>query len=189
MSEPQNEGADQSPEPTNEAPSVDLSPIQTALMQEFDKRFAGFQSILDKRTSEFQRELAELKTADMSPEEREQFAASEAQREVDALKRENELLKMRREFAEEVDLLETFFEKGSLREQLELLSQFRKAQAEVEAPGVEVEEQPTPVDKNSPPRRSQVSLAELAREMDGDLADKLLGSSNEKGFLKKLRGG
>ena len=189
MSEPQEEGTDQSTEPTS-APNVDLSALQAALTTEFDKRFSGMQSLLDRRTQEFQSQLAELKTADLSPEEREQLQVSEAQSRVAALERENELLKLRREYPEEVDLLTDFMAKSSLQEQLTLLSQFRKAQAEAESQGEEPTEQPTPVDKNNPSRKTELSLADFADgNMTGDLAKKILGSSNEKGLLRKLRGG
>lgn len=189
MSEQPNEGVDQPQEPTKEAPSVDLSAVQEALMSELDKRFSGFQGLLDKRTAQFETQLAELKTADMSPEEREQFAASEAQKKVERLERENELLRQRKQYAEEVDLLEEFFKQGSLTDQLALLAKFRKAVAAEEPQGGDDAGQPTPVDMNNPKRRTDISIADASGKMDEQLADKLLGSASEKGFLSRLRRG
>lgn len=175
------------PEAPAEAGTTDLSAIQTALMAEFDKRFQGFQGLLDRRTSEFQRTLEELKTADLSPEEQVQFQSSKEREKIARLERENELLKMRKQFPEEVDLLEDFFKKSSLEDQLALLSSFRKAQAATEAPVVDSEEQPTPVDKNNPARRQTVSMADMAGEMTQELADKVLSTANERGLFARLR--
>lgn len=190
MTDPQNENTDQPTQGNKEtAPSVDLSALQDALMAEFDKRFSGVQSLLDRRTSEFQSQLEELRTADLSPEDREEVLARKAQEEVERLKRENELLRLRKDFPEEVDLLSDFMEKSSLQEQLALLSGFRKAKAEEQAQGEPPQGQPTPVDKNNPPRRQEVSLADMAGEMTNELADSILGQAKEKGLLRRLRGG
>ena len=186
METPQNTPTDQ-PEGEPKAPDQDLSSVQAALMAEFDKRFQGFQGLLDRRTSEFQTALEELKTADLSPEEQVQFQTSKAQTELERVKRENELLRMRREFPEEVDLLEDFFKKSSLEDQLNLLATFRKAQTESEPQGEEDPAQPTPVDKNNPSRRQAPSMSDLAGGMTDDLADQVLTSAGEKGLLARLR--
>lgn len=188
MSDPQEPTTDQSVEP-NEASTTDLSAIQTALMAEFDKRFQGFQGLLDRRTSEFQSALEELKTADLSPEEQAQFTSSKEKERIARLERENELLKMRRNFPEEVDLLEDFFTKSSLEEQLALLATFRKAQAATEPQEGEADGQPTPVDKNNPPRRQQVSMADMSGGMTKELADQVLSTANERGLFARLRRG
>lgn len=183
----QNEGVDQ---PSEETPALDLNAITTALSAEFDKRFSGIQSLLDRRTSEWQAQLEELKTVNLTPEEREQLQASEAQKKLAQLERENQLLKMRKNFPEEVDLLEQFLSADSLESQLDVLSKFRKAQAEAEAQGAEPKEQPTPVDMNNPPRKQEVSLADLGDKMTNELADKILKQGgSEKGLLRRLRGG
>lgn len=188
MSDTQDLTTDQ-PEATSEAANLDLSAIQTAIMAELDKRFQGFQGLLDRRTSEFQKELEELKTADLSPEEQAQFQSSKEKERIARLERENELLKMRRNFPEEVDLLEDFFTKSSLEDQLMLLASFRKAQAASETPAEDDEEQPTPVDKNNPARRQQISMADMAGEMTSELADKVLSTANERGIFARLRRG
>jgi hypothetical protein len=189
MAETQEVSTDQPGEGDEKTTGPDLSSITTALNAEFDKRFQGLQSLLDRRTSEFQQRLEDLKTADLTPEEQEQVREREHAKKMAALERENQLLKMRKNFPEEVDLLEQFFSADSLESQLDLLSKFRKAQAEAEAQGAEAAGQPTPVDKNNPPRKQELSLADMAERMSGDLADKILGQSSEKGLLRKLRGG
>jgi hypothetical protein len=188
MTEP-TESPEQPVEGAESTPNVDLSAITSALTAEFDKRFSGLQGLMDRRNSEFQKALDDLKTADLTPEEQEQYRANEAQAKLNQLQRENELLRMRKEFPEEVDLLDSFFEKSSLQEQLALIASFRKVKAEADpSEEGEPEEQPTPVERNNPPRRSEVSLADIARGMTGELADKLLDQSNQPGALRKLRG-
>lgn len=182
------EGVDQSEE-SEEAPAFDLEAFAKSLTSDFDKRFSGFQSMLDQREDKFRKELEQLKTANLTPEEQEQLQASSAQEELSRMKRENELLKMRRQFPEEVDLLEDFFGKTNLQEQLSLLSKFRKAQAEAESNDSPEEQPNTPVDKNNSPRKNEPSIAEMQGEMTPQLADKILSAGNEKGFLRRLRKG
>jgi hypothetical protein len=190
MADSQEVTADQSAEAATKTAAPDLSEITNALKAEFDSRFQGFQSLLDRRTSEWQRELESLKTADLSPEEQEQHVKRQEAQRITKLERENQLLRMRKQFPEEVDLLESFFEADSLETQLDILSKFRKAQAEAEAQGADTTGQPTPVDKNNPPSRKQeLSLADMEEQMTSELAEKILGQSNQKGILRRLRGG
>ena len=182
MAEPTEPSTDQ---PEQNAP--DFSDLMAKISGEFDKRFQGFQSLLDRRTAEFQAEVETLKTAGLTPEEQEQDKATKRDTELARLRRQNELLQARKQFPEEVDLLQDFFEKASLQEQLELLAQFRKAQTEAATPTEGAEEQPTPVDMNNPSRRPSASLADMAGKMTKELADKVLASSDEPGLLARIR--
>lgn len=180
LDQPSDEGKNQ---------SFSLEELTAAMNAEFDKRFQGFQSLLDRRTSELRGELDSLKTADLSPEEQEQARERQQNEELARIRRENELLKMRKQYPEEVDLLEEFFSKQSLEDQLGLLSAFRKAQAEAEPADGGANAQPTPVDKNSNPRRGEVSVSDLSGAMDARMADKVIESvGNEKGILRRLTG-
>jgi hypothetical protein len=179
-------------ESTEQPVAQDLGAFQKSLMEEFDKRIRGLQGSTDRRMEEFKAELANLKTADLSPEEREQEQAAVVQRELDRVRRENELLKMRKGHPDEVDFLEQFLGASSLDEQLKLLADFRKPKAVAE----ESEEEPepekkvTPVDKNNSPRKTgPLNLAELGKgPMSAEFAKRLLeASGNEKGALTRLR--
>lgn len=189
MTDSQTGGTDQSVSEAPKPQEFDLSAITNAIKADFDQRFQGFQSLLDRRTSEFQRELEALKTADLSPEEQEQHRERKSAEQIARLERENALLKMRKQYPEEVDFLEEFLGQESYDAQLQLLANFRRAQAEAEAQGAESTEQPTPVNRNNPPRKQDVSLADMDGEMTKELADKILDQSNVKGMLRKLRGG
>jgi hypothetical protein len=171
--------------------SFSLDDLKAAMSAEFDNRFSGFQSLLDRRTSELRKELDDLKTADLTPEEQEQVRSREANERLARLERENEILRMRKDYPEEVDLLEEFFKKSSLDDQLALLANFRKAKEEAATPEGGADNQPTPVDKNSPPRRGELTVSDIGDgKMNSELADKVLEQvGQEKGFLRRLRGG
>jgi hypothetical protein len=169
--------------------SFSLDDLKAAMSAEFDNRFQGFQSLLDRRTGELRKELDDLKTADLTPEEQEQESTRKQNERVARLERENEILRMRKDYPEEVDLLTEFFEKSSLQDQLALLSAFRKAKAEAEPTDGGADAQPTPVDKNSNPRRTELTLGDVGGAMNDQLADKVLETAgNEKGLLRRLTG-
>jgi hypothetical protein len=177
-----------------EVKTLDLDTLFDRLNAENDKRFQGFQSILDRRSQELRDELDSLKSANLTPEEQEQAEANKLKVENENLKRKNQILSMRKEHPEEVDLLESFLDAGSLQEQLTLLSKFRKAQApavpEGEQPEAAEGGEPTPVDKNNPARPSQPSLEAAAERMNADMAKQILESSGQdKGILSRLRRG
>lgn len=182
----ENTGGDQ----PNGNSSFSLDDLKAAMSQEFDNRFQGFQSLLDRRTSELRKELDDLKTADLTPEEQEQERTRAQSERVARLERENEILRMRKDYPEEVDLLTEFFEKSSLQDQLALLSAFRKAKADAEPVPDGADAQPTPVDKNSNPRKGDLTLSDISgNAMNDQLADKVLESAgNEKGLLRRLTG-
>jgi hypothetical protein len=160
--------------------------------EEFGKRFSGLQGLLDRRDAEYRQLLDDLKTADLSPEEREQVQASKLQQEVEQLRRKNEILSMRKSHPDEADLLERFLEAQSLEDQLNLLATFRKAEAPNAPEPVEGEAaadgKPTPVDKNNPARPSIPDLSAAPERMNQDLANQILqGSGNDRGILARLR--
>lgn len=167
-----------------------LDAIVAKLNDDFEKRFRGLQSTLDRRDTEYRQMLEDAQTASLEPEEREQRQASTLQKKLDDAQRKLEILSMRKDFPEEVDLLTSLMEGKSFADQLELLSKFRKAEAAVESQGDEAPEQPTPVDKNNPKRAHQPSLADAATKMNKQLADSILNTQgNEPGLLRRLRGG
>lgn len=167
----------------------DFSEWQKQMSEEFDKRFRGVQSATDRRLDELMRTVSELKTSQMEPEEREQFEANSLAEERDRLKRENEILKMRKDFPDEVDFIQEFLGASSLEDQLKALSEFRKAQAIVSNEPPKGDEEPeadaTPSSNNA---RREPSVS-ITGQMDQKQAEKLLGSdaAKEKGFFSKIR--
>jgi hypothetical protein len=155
-----------------------------------DKRIQGFQGILDRRDAEYRQMIEDLKTADLSPEEQEQVRESKLQRELESTKRRLEIMEMRKEFPEEVDLLDALLQGKSLTDQLSLLSTFRKAQPTPD-PDESVADagEPTPVDKNNASRKNEPSLADFGGKMTPELADRLIETNNQGGILGRLRRG
>jgi hypothetical protein len=175
-----------------QAQSVDLDALIAKVNEGFDKRFQGFQSLLDRRDSEYRQMLDDLKNTDLTPEERDAQQAQRLQQELDKAQRKIEILSMRKDHPEEVDLLEQFLNAQSLQDQLNLLANFRKAEApqapEGEQPKAAADGKPTPVSGNNPARPSQPSLEAAAERMNKDLASQIMNASgNDKGILARLR--
>jgi len=176
---------------SNDQPqNADLEALVAQLSGSLDQRFQGFQGILDRRDAEYRQMIEDLKTADLSPEEQEQFRESKLQRELESTKRRLEIMEMRKEYPEEVDLLDSLLQGKSLTDQLNLLATFRKAQPSTESDeSVTDEGQPTPVDKNNASRKTEPSLADFGGQMTPELADRLIDTNNEGGILRRLRRG
>lgn len=167
-----------------------LSQFRKELQADSDKRIQGFQGLLDRRDAEYRAMLDELKTAGLEPEQQEQVKANKLQQERDSLKRQVEILSMRKDFPEEVDVLMGLLEGKSLQDQLALLKGFRKTQeATTDSEEEQSEEASTPVDRNNPKRKSSPSLLDAASNMTKEKAQALFNQSNEPGILSRLRRG
>lgn len=165
-----------------------LDAIVAKLNDDFDKRFRGLQSTLDRRDTEYRQMLEDSQAASLEPEEREKVQTSKLQQKLEAAERELEILSMRKEYPEEVDLLSSLLKGKSLQDQIAMLALFRKVEAAAESQGEDATEQPTPVDRNNPKRRNQPSLADVSGKMNKQLADSILNSSGkEPGLLNRLR--
>jgi len=73
----EDEAADQTP-PAGE----NLEAIIQKMNDDFNKRFQGFQGILDRRDAEYRQMLEDLQTSNLEPEEKEQAQASKLQKEL-----------------------------------------------------------------------------------------------------------
>lgn len=182
-----------SDESTTEQPqTVDLDGLKAAILEAIkgdnDKRFQGLQGLMDRRDAELRKELEDLKTADLEPEQREQVQASRLEKELADSKRQIEILSKRKDFPEEVDLLTEFMNADSLEKQLALLAAFRKVTTAPKSLGDEAVEEAAPVDGNNPRRGAEASISDVG-EMTAAKADKLIGSSDEGGILARLRRG
>jgi hypothetical protein len=177
-----------------ETPPVDLGALIKELNDGFEKRFRGVQALMDQRDEKYRQMLDDLRNADLTPEEREQVEASKWQQEAERYKRKAELLSLARSFPEEVDLLDKYAETTNLAEQIQLLSQFRKATPPAaptsDEEQAEADGKPTPVDLNNPARKGQPALEAAAERMNKELSEQILSSSgNDKGILARLRRG
>lgn len=183
-------------EPTEDLNEEDVVSKITAAM---DSRFSGFQGILDKNIStlrsEFGAQLEEVKRSRLSPEEREDLEETEREATLRRLERENALLKLRKDYPDEVDFLSDWLAKEDFNDQLAALREFRKRNQIPEPTpreDLDEDESTSPVDNNNPPRKGGDNLASLMRNgeaMTREQAQKLLNATNERGILARLRRG
>lgn len=171
------------PAETPAPPSLDLSQLEKML----DKRFSGFQSLMDQKLGTFSAELEELKTANLTPEEQEQLDTRKRLEETERLRRENALLKLRKQYPDEVDFLEQFFGAQSLEEQVLATASFRNPKAAAAESDEDEEPEPTPVEANNPRRKTKASPADTGQAMSNEIADQILSAANEPGMLVKIR--
>jgi multidrug efflux pump subunit AcrB len=177
------DGASDQPAAPSTSPSLEeiVKAAVAELAPHLDKRFEGFQSLVDKK---FGKLASEFQTARLSPEEQEQLAAESEDEEIEAMRRELELLRMKDQFPRGVARLMALSQSTSLEDQLALMEALedpqaaaQEAQAQAEAEG-----DPTPVpevDRNNPQRPLKAGLeAALAQgEMTDDIADAILGAA------------
>lgn len=174
------EGTDtSSQEPVSNGGGVDLEALMASFRGELDQRFSGFQSLIDKKVSPLASQLDELKTARLSPEEREQLEEDAAQQRMEKLQRENELLKLRQSDPDAVDFLMALDGAESFEDQLDLVKQRfgAKAAKQVQEAVEEAAQEATPaVDQNNPPRGTKAGIASALEggEMNDQIADELL---------------
>lgn len=171
------------------APNQDLSDLQAALAEEFDKRFRGFQSYLDRNSAELRAEIDSLKTANLSPEELEQRQIDQERAEKELLRRENALLKLQAKHPEAATFIDEFFSKETLEDQVEYLSQYALQREAEPTPAAAEDEavQPTPVKANNPPRNTRATAADAGGDMTRELAMEILKTYDTPGIIPKLR--
>lgn len=160
--------------------------LTTTLTQSFDERFKGFQKILSTRDSEvaeLKDMLKELKTADLSDDERVQLEREALEQEKAALAAERELLALQADFPEETDLYRKVLEQPTAKDQISLLREWRTSLT----PNQQAE--PTPkddgenasnqsaIDPNNPPVETTDGMDyEAMFEKDPSQLDKILRS-------------
>lgn len=136
--------------------------IVTSLNEGFDRRFSGFQKVLatrDEQIADLRNMLQELKTADLSDDERVQLEREALEQEKAAIAAEKELLAMQAEFPEEIDLYRKVLEQPTAKDQISLLREWKSsfaAQNQQSDPSGKDEEpgddsSKSAVDPNNPP--------------------------------------
>lgn len=191
-------GTTASDQPGGNGSSPDIEAIVTravaAALGEQDKRFQGFQSLIDRKFKDISRQF---KTAGLSPEEREQLEADGGDDELNELRREVEILRSRERFPRGADLMTKLADAESLEDQLALIEEAFNAGAITGAQAAQAadaavssdaggDETPVPeVDRNSPARSLRAGLQSSlqAGEMNDEIADALLADA-PKGALR-----
>lgn len=185
--------------PSGEAQTPDLDAIVSRIAAESDKRFQGFQSMIDRKLGDVSRQFdAKLKTVGLSQEEREQLEAETEAQEIQRLRQENTLLQLRKDKPDAVDFFMEVMGADSLENQLAIIEEHlgKKAAAQVEQAVNEANEAAsgsteTPeIDRNNPARSKGASLAGAlqGQDMTDEMAEAILASGS-KGILSRLRRG
>lgn len=159
--------------------------IVASLNEGFDKRFGGFQKILatrDEEVKELKNMLRELKTADLSDDERVQLEREALEQEKAAIAAEKELLALQADFPDEITLYRQVLEQPTAKDQISLLREWRdsltknqqSASTGDETPGDDASDQ-SAVDPNNPPVETTDGMEfEDQFTKDPSLVDKIL---------------
>jgi hypothetical protein len=154
------------------------------LKSDFDTRFAGFQQIIakrDERIGNLESVLQELKTVDMSDDERVQLERDALAQERAAIAAERELMELQSEFPEEIKLYKSVVDKASAKDQIVLLREWRNSLTANQTPeptpgeGEETTPNQSAIDPNNPAAPTSDGMEPLAQfERDPSLADRIL---------------
>jgi len=161
-----------------EAPAT-LAPEIEKVREEFESRFKGLQRVIaetDEVLSKAQSELKELKTAGLAEDERAQLQQDELKETLDKLARENELLKLSRDYPDEMPMFEKLLSADSTKTQLETIRELRLALSKAQAPVEKQEETEVPdVNPTNPQRRDFGGVVMPdGTTLTEDIADKIL---------------
>jgi hypothetical protein len=158
--------------------------LTTTLSGEFDKRFQGFQKIIserDRKIDDLTSMLEELKTADLSDDERVQLEREALEQEKAAIAAERELLSIQQEFPDEVTLYRQVLEKDSAKDQIALLRQWKESLTQQPAPEPDPNENgddsqnQSAIDPNNPAATTTDGMDYQTQfEKDPSLVDKIL---------------
>lgn len=137
--------------PAAETPATtafDPTAFEQRIASLMEERVKGFQRIVQERDDRLADLERQLKTASMSEEEREQLAAKEKQEADEALRLENELLKLGQQYPDEVAVVQKMLAGQSVTDYVTALHEAMKA---TKAPTPEPEQAVSDVDRNNPP--------------------------------------
>lgn len=159
--------------PATAAPEIEK------IREEFESRFKGLQRVIaekDDLLSKTQTELKELKTAGLSEDERAQLHQKETAAQLERLARENELLKLSRDYPDEMPVFEKLLQADSTKTQLETIREIRAAIAKAQAPDEKKENTEVPdVNPTNPPRRDFGGVVMPdGTTLTDDIADRIL---------------
>ena len=159
---------------------------------ELDKRFSGLLSAMDKKLTPFKTQIAKLERQLLTPEEVQEQDQQSASQELESLRLENQLLRLRGDHPDAVDLITGAMGTTSLEDQIAFIESklgkatIAKVEAAVEAAA---ETQATgETDPNNPGRAPKMG-AQSAKfgAIDSDEAADAVLAGYGKGALAGLR--
>lgn len=163
--------------------AADIERIKAELRKELEAmtedRIKGFQRVIgskDTRIDALEKELRQLKTASLSPEELEELEGSEKDRRIQELEAKLELRQLSNQYGEEMPFFERLLEAETAEDQLKVFREYRSAfSAPALPPAASEEQEPDIPDVDPNGARSPASLP-AGTQMTDELADQLLRS-------------
>ena len=181
--QPDQDASAQAPAPITQA---DIDKLIAARDAQFEERIKGFQRLIadkETRAQALEHELSQLKTAGLSPEEREQLEIEQVKAENARLQAQLDLKNLASQYADEVPFFERLLAAPSAEEQLQVMREYATTLKAPQTPApvapVAPAEPAIPeVDLNRPYRRETYSGQRLAdgTVMNDELADRLLAA-------------
>ncbi len=168
LNQPGDEGqASNTPLTTSNQPDLDsvITRAVTEALKGVDSRFTGFQSLIDRKFGEISKDVGRLRKAALPPEDADAEADADLQREIEALRQQNQMLQLRRDHPEAVDFLMDLFgeDRQSFEAQIAFIeSKFGPKAAQQVEEAVEAAADAiasNPVDPNNPARAKDVALS------------------------------
>jgi hypothetical protein len=174
--------ATQGEDAASSSATATASPEIEKLKAEYEERFKGMQRLISERErtlADLQRKQSDLELASLPDGERAIAMSRRADEELARLRAENELLKLRNEYPNEVPAFEKLLKATTPKDQLDILRELARGMAASDkAP------EPPDVDPNNPMRTPSEGAF---GEMTDELADRILKAA-PKGALFKIRG-
>jgi TolA-binding protein len=155
----------------------------TELEAKFEDRVKGFQRVIgskDERMQALEKELRQLKTASLTPEELAELSEQEKDQRIAELENKLELQALAGQFPDEMPYFQRLLEATSAEDQLQVFREYRQtltpkpAEAPEGDPTADDFEVPE-VDPNNPRRTSSAGI-----EMNDEVADRILASFSRK---------
>ena len=172
------------------APDPVLEAVMARLDKTLDKRFSGFQSLMDSKIGGLSTQFAQLQRQSLSPEEIAEQEQTDAKAENEKLRQENQLLRLRTDHAEAVDLITGAMGTATLEDQIAFIESRLGKQAvkQIEA-AVEADESADSGESSIPNPGTKPKMgaqsASFAGEMSEEMADAVL-SNQPRGALARI---
>jgi hypothetical protein len=161
--------------------------IEARLTAKFDERFKGLQRVIaekDEALKTRERELQEVRMSGMSQDEKDALEWETLQKENAELRQKAQLLELQSDYPDEMSYFKRILEGKSPKEQLDVLREMRKQQAQASVsqdPTAELETDVPDVDHNNPPAVREPVSSSSGDGFNGvpwtdELADRVLRS-------------
>jgi hypothetical protein len=183
------------PSPTDAVLEAVMARLGTVVESAVAKRIPGLQSAYDKKYGELATQFDQFKKASLSPEELEEQEQTDARTENEKLRQENQLLRLRANHPDAVDLITGAMGTATLEEQIAFIESKlgKKVVAEVEEAVEEAADEAGESGESIPnpgkPPKMGAQSASFAGEMNNEMADAVLANQPRGALARIFKGG